>query len=127
MIIRNLKSRRRLAAIAVFAIVALSAFGFAAANTVPDSKAGDGEGDITGYTVSSIHYVLDGTDPGLIDTVTFNLDSAPTAGSTVAIQFDAPTTVWACTTAGVAVTCDVSAGGTVTVLDVNTLRVVAAD
>lgn len=56
--VKKLKSPRRLAALAVFAIVAMSAFGFAAANTVNPSNAGDGVGDVSGGTVSNIHYVL---------------------------------------------------------------------
>ncbi len=47
--IKSMKSPRRLAAVAVFAIVAMSAFGFAATNTFPgDNLAGDGSGDISG-------------------------------------------------------------------------------
>ncbi|MCO5201735.1 MAG: hypothetical protein M9925_08565 [Chloroflexi bacterium] len=76
MIIRNLRSGRRLAVLAVFAIVAVSALGFAANNTVPASKAGDGVGAITGYTVSNIHYELDSSNPAEIDEVHFSLDAA---------------------------------------------------
>jgi len=43
MIIRNLRSGRRLAVLAIFAIVAVSASGFAAANTVPRDRAGEGK------------------------------------------------------------------------------------
>lgn len=78
MIIRNLRSGRRLAVLAIFAIVAVSAFGFAAANTVPGSKAGDGTGGITGYTVSNIHYVFDANNPAEIDQVDFTLNAAAT-------------------------------------------------
>ncbi|MBK9341888.1 MAG: hypothetical protein IPN07_02330 [Dehalococcoidia bacterium] len=46
--IKSMKSPRRLAAVAVFAIVAMSAFGFAATNSVPDSHAGDGTGEVSG-------------------------------------------------------------------------------
>ena len=41
--VKRMKSPRRLVALAVFAIVAMSAFGFAAANTMPaNTRAGDG-------------------------------------------------------------------------------------
>ncbi|MBK6318296.1 MAG: hypothetical protein IPF51_05865 [Dehalococcoidia bacterium] len=46
--IKSMKSPRRLAAVAVFAIVAMSAFGFAATNTFPGGGAGDGAGDVAG-------------------------------------------------------------------------------
>lgn len=83
MIIRNLRSGRRLAVLAVFAIVAVSAFGFAASNIMPtDTKAGDGTSPITGYTVSSVSYTLDTTNPATITGVSFSLDAA---ASTVAV------------------------------------------
>lgn len=126
MIIRNLRSGRRLAVLAVFAIVAVSAFGFAATNTVPASKAGDGEGAVSGYTVTNVHYGLNATDPSLVDTVTFDVDAAPPAGSTLKVQLvDATGTWYSCSAAGTAVTCTVSPGLAVTAVD--QLRFVAAD
>ncbi len=56
-------------------ILSASVYGFAAANTVPDHKAGDGSGNITGYTISNIVYDL-GADPSTIDGVDFTLDAA---------------------------------------------------
>ncbi|MBK7126242.1 MAG: hypothetical protein IPH65_10080 [Dehalococcoidia bacterium] len=56
--IKSMKSPRRLAAVAVFAIVAMSAFGFAATNAVPDSVAGDGAGDVSGGDVTDIEWML---------------------------------------------------------------------
>jgi len=56
-------------------ILAASVSGFAAANTVPDHKAGDGEGVITGYSITNIVYDL-GADPSTIDGVDFDLDAA---------------------------------------------------
>ena len=125
MTIRNLRSGRRLAVLAVFAIVAVSALGFAAANTVPASKAGDGENTITGYTVTNVHYVLDTTDPSVIDEVTFDVDSAPAAGSTLKVQLFAAGDWYTCSAVATAVTCNV--GGAVDVLDADNLRFVAAD
>jgi hypothetical protein len=92
------KSRtRRLAGVAIIAVLALAAFGFAAANTVPESGAGDGSGDISGYTVSNIHYTLAGAD---IDIVSFDL--VPTAGAgaaqTVVAEIDGQQAV--CTVGG---------------------------
>jgi hypothetical protein len=108
------------------AIVA-GTYAFTAANTVPASKAGDGAGAVTGYVLSTVHYNLDATDPSLIDQVTFNLDSAPVAGSTIRAQL-APAGSWySCTNAGVAVTCDTSAAPQQTVLAATNLRVIVAD
>jgi hypothetical protein len=74
--VKKLKSPRRLAALAVFAIIAVSAFGFAAQNTVPASKAGTGTGGVSGYTVSNIHYVLDTTDGTTATGANFTLSAA---------------------------------------------------
>ena len=107
----------------VFVIVALSAsaYAFAAANTVPDTRAGDGSGAVSGYTVTSIVYNLNATDPSTLDSVSFDLGAAATqveaqlvaSGSWYACTLDAGT-VWECDTTGL------------TVSTINQLRVVAA-
>ncbi|MCC6961425.1 MAG: hypothetical protein IT301_16380 [Dehalococcoidia bacterium] len=57
--VKKMKSPRRLAALAVFAIIAVSAFGFAATNTMPGAnRAGTGTDAVSGYVVTNIHYVL---------------------------------------------------------------------
>ncbi len=70
---------RYLAVLALVLIMAASAYAFAAANIVPESGAGDGNGTISGYTVSSVSYTLNSTTPSNIDSVKFNI--APTAGA----------------------------------------------
>ena len=107
------------------AIVA-GTYAFTAANTVPASKAGDGTGTVTGYTVSAIHYNLNATNPANVDSVTFTLDSAPVAGSTLRVQLAAAGSWYSCTNAGTAVSCATTAPQA-TVLGVTALRVVAAD
>jgi hypothetical protein len=62
--------------------IAGGAFAFAAQNTVPDSAAGYKASVVPGYTVSSIVYDLDATNPTLVDEITF--DIAPTSGNVVA-------------------------------------------
>lgn len=124
MVIRNIRSPRRLAVMAIFAVVAVSAFGFAAANTVPGSNAGDGDGAITGYTVSAISYTLDGTDPSLLDAVDFTLNAAA-ASANVKVQFNNTGSWYDCTGGPMNFSCDVSAGS-VTVLSAVNLGVVAA-
>lgn len=109
--LRTLKSPRRLAAVAVFAIVALSAFGFAATNTFPNDagKAGHSGDDISGFTVTAVGYGLQDTNPAYLDEVHFTLD---TAASEVHVRFSdgggTPTfTAWYDCSAGTAITCDV--------------------
>jgi hypothetical protein len=96
-----------------------------AANTVPDSRAGDGAGTVSGYVLSSVHYSLNATNPGNVDAVQFDLDLAPPAGSTLKAQL-APAGSWYdCTNAGTAVTCGTTSPQA-TVLGATQLRVVIA-
>ena len=109
----------------VVLVLAMSGFtyAFAASNTVPATKAGDGAGAITGYVVSNIAYHLDGSDPSEIASVTFTLDAA--AGSASIRLVSSSTSWYSCTIAGgTAVTC-LTAGATV--LDADSLQVVATN
>jgi hypothetical protein len=64
------KSRLLLAGVAVAAAgVATSAF--TAANTVPASVAGYGQGTVSGATVTDIHYVTNAGDGTVVDAVEF--------------------------------------------------------
>ncbi|MDP1548270.1 MAG: hypothetical protein Q8L87_19830 [Anaerolineales bacterium] len=110
------------AIIAVF-ILSVAAYAFAAANTVPATKAGDGLGVVSGYTITSVVYTLNGADPSTLDSVAFDVGAA---AAQVEVQLVATTGSWyACTQVGVTTvwTCDTTG------LDVSTidqLRVVAA-
>lgn len=122
----TMKRVRRLTVVAVFAIVAVAAFGFAAANVVPESGAGDGDKAISGYTVTNVTYDLDGTNPSLIDEVSFDLAPSAGAGAATEVQVQLVTGgTWFSCTAGVAPNWDCNIGGSVTALAANNLRVVA--
>jgi hypothetical protein len=115
---------RYLAIFAIVLILAGATYAFAAANTVPASKAGDGSGGITGYTVSGIHYILNGANPSTVDSVTFTLNTAPVAGSIIKIKLVAAGITWyTCTNVTTAVTC-ITTGATVSASD--SLQVVIA-
>jgi hypothetical protein len=110
------------ALIAVLAI-AVASYAFAAANIVPDTQAGEGEGAVTGYTVTSVVYNLNATDPSTLDSVGFDLGDAALAGQVQVQLVDGGTwyvctldtgTVWECTTTGLLVS------------TIDQLRVVAA-
>ncbi len=89
-------------AVAVIGVVMAST----ASNSVPDSKAGEGQGTITGYDISTVHYELNALDPSIIDAVTFKLDSAPTTGSTIKVKVGSSSSSWyTCTTVTTAATC----------------------
>ena len=92
-------------------ILAGTAYAFAAANTVPATRAGDGNGTISGYTVSNIVYNLNATDPSTMDSVDFELSAAAAtaqiklvaAGSTWYDCTNTSANLWNCVTTGVAV------------------------
>lgn len=123
------KSTSRLAfAMLALLILASAVYGFAAANTVNPSKAGDGAGAVSGYVLSNIHYNLNATNPRNIDSVTFNLDSTPVAGSTITIKLVAAGSTWyTCTHVATAVTCNNGSTLGASVLTADELRVVVAD
>ncbi len=116
-----MNKKMRVAYAVVFALIlAALTFAYAAANSVPATYAGDGSSATSGYTISNVHYVLDGTNPANIDEVTFTLNAA---AADVRIQLVSGGSWFTCSvTGGTSVTCDVSG---VTVLAANTLRVVA--
>ncbi len=123
-----MKERRRALLLVVAVFLMVLAYAFAATNTVPASRAGDGEGAVTGYTVSNVHYTLDTNNPSVILGVQFDLDAA--AGSVyAALSSDGTTWTWsgACTNnVGNTWECTFPAPG-IDVKPTIWLRVVAAD
>jgi hypothetical protein len=101
----------------------------AAANTVPTSAAGDGNGVVSGYTVNSVHYNLNAT-PVTIDTVTFSTTTTLPVGSTVKVKLVTAGTWYDCTFAakvpgpGSNVTCTTTGAP---VLSTDNLRIVISD
>jgi hypothetical protein len=114
--------------VVLIAILAVATFALTASNTVPATKAGDGNNTITGYTVTAVHYTLNASNPQNVDSVSFTLDSAPVAGSTVKVQLDTPSGSWySCTMSGTPAD-DASCTTTgATVAAADQLTVVAAD
>ncbi len=117
--LRNFKA---LFIILVIVAISATAYAFAAANTVPATKAGDGLGVVSGYTVTSVTYTLNAADPSTLDEVSFDLGAA---ASQVKAQLVATTGTWyACTLdTGTVWKCDTTG---LTVSSIDQLRVVAA-
>jgi hypothetical protein len=117
----------RIAVIGAVLGLAGGAYGLTAANTVPTSKAGDGSGAVSGYTVTAIHYALDTTtpNPSNVKKLTFTLDTAPAAGSTLQVKVGG--TWYACTNVTTAVTCDTTVGTQLTVAAATSIEAVVAD
>jgi len=119
---------RWIIAAVVALVVAGSVYGFAASNTVAASGAGDGAGAISGYTIGSVTYVLNSTDPANLDSVGFSVTPAGSnpQPTTVKVQLVTSGTWYsAAFVSGTAWTVDVSSAS-VTAASVNNLRVVAA-
>jgi len=111
---------RTLVAVVLVLILSVAVYGFAAANTVPASSAGDGSGAISGYAITNIHYALNAANPANIQTVTFTI--TPASAGDVRITMDGAT--WStCTNTAGSVSCSV-AQAALTALN---LRVVAAE
>lgn len=86
------------------ALVAVAVYAFAASNTVPATRAGDGSGAISGYTASSVAYTLNSSDPSKIDKVSFTL--SPTSTTTVKVKLVASGSDWySCTNTAGSVEC----------------------
>jgi hypothetical protein len=114
----------RLGAVLLLAVAVMAAaYGFAATNSVPDTRAGDGSGAINGYTVSNIVYTLNASNPQVLDRVEFDLD-AP--AGTVKVRLVNPGGTWYnCTnTSGNHWSCNTSG---LTVASANQLTVVAVE
>jgi hypothetical protein len=107
-------------------ILATAGFGFAAQNTVNESWAGDGTGDISGYTVSNIRYTLNTTDPAELNGISFDL----TGSAVVPLQVKARIVgeAWSppCTTTSTSMPANFVCSISGAVLDAENLQVVAA-
>ena len=122
-----MKKSSKILFVLLFALIlSVGAYAFAAGNTVDASQAGDGEGAITGYAITNVHYTLDGTDPSAIDSVSFSIAPAVTINTVVKVKLvDTGTTWYTCTAAaGTTVTCPTSGAD---VLSADMLRVIAAN
>ena len=107
-------------------VLSAASYAFAATNTVPNSYAGDGKGAIAGYAVTNITYGLNGSNPSLIDSVSFTLDQTADTVKAELSDTDGTSTAWSsdCGEVSGTYTCTFSPG--FNVVDAFFLRVVAA-
>ena len=104
-------------------IFATAAFAFAATNTVPVTRAGEGVSVTSGYTVTNVVYNLNATTPSNIDSVTFTLNAA---ASNVKIRVVTTGSYYNCTSVGLNWTCNTTAPQA-TVAAADELRVIATE
>ena len=124
MLKRRLGRRTRLGgATLLILLVAIAVYGFTNTNTVPASNAGSGSGAISGYTITSVAYTLNASNPNNLDQVAFTI--APTTVNTIKIRLDG-VTWYACTQVAGAVTCNTTVGTQATAVAATNLEVVAA-
>jgi hypothetical protein len=119
---KKFRGRALLGSAVLAGVVGVAGFAFTASNTVPNTKAGDGSGTVTGYVLSSVHYTLNATDPSKADSVAFTLNSTPVAGSTIKAKVAG--TWYDCTNTAADVSCSTSLAP---VVSMATLQVVVAD
>jgi hypothetical protein len=105
-------------------------YGFAAANSVPETGAGEGSGTVSGYTITNVAYTLLSSDPSKLQKIAF--DVAPTSGagaaSQVRITVNGGTTWVTCTgPTGTNWSCSFTVGSEPTVSSISSLRIVAVD
>lgn len=119
------KTTRTLLVIALVALVMAATYAFTASNTVPGSQAGSGNGAISGYAVSNIHYTIDSGDNTKMSGASFDLDNP---ANDVKITVVNGGTVYDCgASSGVSntVTCDTTVGTEAQISPANNLTVVA--
>src|SRR5580765_5266114 len=119
---RSPRRARSLVPVALACALAVTVYAFAASNTVPATRAGDGSGAISGYTISSVSYGLNSTSLQNIDSVTFTI--SPTTATTVKASLNGGTTWYACTNSSGSVSCTTTSPQA-TVAAATTLQVVA--
>lgn len=115
---------RRLALFGLFAVLAVSAFGFAAANTGPGTtQAGESDETISGYTISNVVYNLDlPNNPQQIVSVEFTANPAIQATDNVFVQLDGNGWTDCTGVAGATVTCTLDSP--VNVLDATNFQLI---
>ena len=117
----------KLAMLALVLGSAVAIYGYTASNVVPLSRAGQGSGVVTPYTISGTPvYTLNALSPQVIDSVQVTLSASPATGATLKAQLRSGGTWFTCTASGASLTCPTT-GETVTANGTMALSVVAAD
>ena len=100
---RRLQRRAIVAICSLVAVLSVSGYAFTASNTVPNASVGQGSNTISGYTVSSVAYNLNSSNPANLDSVTFTI--SPTTASLVKIQLASGGSWYSCTNTSGSVSC----------------------
>jgi hypothetical protein len=97
--------RRQALLLSAVVAVALSIGGYAftASNTVPNATLGQGANTISGYTLTSVAYNLNASNPSNLDSVSFTI--SPTTATSVKAQLAAAGSWYSCTNTSGSVSC----------------------
>ncbi len=106
----NKKSARLLLVTMLIALVGAATYAFTASNTVGDSSAGSGTGDVSGYAVSNLSYTINPLDATTLSSVAFDLAPLSGSSSANAAKVKLGATTYDCVVAvgGGSATCDVT-------------------
>ena len=120
---------RILISVSLILVLAVLAFAYAAANVVDESGAGDGDGVVSGYTITDIEYTL-ASDPTELASVGFNVNPTSGAGAAGDVRItnnplDATPTWVVCVGDNTAPAWICTFGAGALVADIDTMRVVA--
>lgn len=100
---RRFERRALVAACSLVAVLSVAGYAFTASNTVPNATLGQGSNTISGYTVSSVAYNLNASNPANLDSVSFTI--SPATATTVKIQLAAAGSWYSCTNSSGSVSC----------------------
>lgn len=114
----------RIGIVALILGLSAGAYAFTASNTVSSSLAGDGNGTISGYTITNFSYALNGTNPRNVDSFTFNLSNT---ANTVYAYANGTGNLITCTSGATnPVKCPASGSASIPVATFNSVEVVSA-
>jgi ABC-type glycerol-3-phosphate transport system substrate-binding protein len=85
-----------MSAMAGATVMAVGGMAYTAANTVPTTVAGSGSGSVSGYTISSIVYNVNASNPNNVDSVTFTYSPSTPDPTRARISGDGGTTWFNC-------------------------------
>jgi hypothetical protein len=119
-----------LLALGAILVVSATVYGFAAANTVPETGAGDGSGTVSGYTITNIDWALLSSSPDKLSAVSFDVAATSGAGAAgdVRITVDSGSNWITCSgPSGTTWTCSFGTGSEPSVSAVSQLQIVAVE
>jgi ABC-type glycerol-3-phosphate transport system substrate-binding protein len=80
-------------------VMAVGGMAYTAANTVPTTVAGSGSGTVSGYTISSIIYNVNASNPNNVDSITFSYSPSTPDPTRARVSGDGGTTWFNCDSA----------------------------